>query len=456
MYLKKLTVLVLIKTAIVLMFILYGRIHLGPDEAQYWTWSQDLSIGYYSKPPGVAYQIWLGTSIFGNNELGVRAFSLLAGVLTPLILYHLARACQFTEERAFWSGAVWALSPIGFIGSLFAITDVGLVLFWSLACYLYMRSGVTYKLGPTIAFGALFKWPIYALWIFTFFDAPKNRKLFIALAISLLGIVPSLIWNYQHDFVTFKHVGATMAGGSGDVKGRGNPLEFVGAQIALFSPIFFCLFFLAYFKKPNRFLALTSLPIILLGVFLSLFMKIQGNWCIFAYPTAALLAAYAPLRTGVLKAGALLSLALVAAVLTLPLPYRLSPFKHNLGWDRLGPALVQAGYNPQHDFLFADSYQTASELSFYGPGQKRAYFFNLQGTRLNQFSFWPTMKDKEIGHSGYFVLINGDPTYLEKLKPYFEKVEYRGSYPLYETNKTAAIFYGESYNGKEPSALTRY
>src|SRR6266446_4955373 len=41
---------------------------LFPDEAQYWVWSQQLALGYYSKPPLVAWLIALTTGLFGDSE----------------------------------------------------------------------------------------------------------------------------------------------------------------------------------------------------------------------------------------------------------------------------------------------------------------------------------------------------------------------------------------------------
>ena len=45
---------------------------LFPDEAQYWVWSQQLALGYYSKPPLVAWLIAGTTGLFGDSELAVR------------------------------------------------------------------------------------------------------------------------------------------------------------------------------------------------------------------------------------------------------------------------------------------------------------------------------------------------------------------------------------------------
>src|SRR2546429_9562997 len=45
---------------------------LFPDEAQYWVWSQQLALGYYSKPPLVAWLIAATTRLFGDSEFAVR------------------------------------------------------------------------------------------------------------------------------------------------------------------------------------------------------------------------------------------------------------------------------------------------------------------------------------------------------------------------------------------------
>ena len=147
--------------------------------------------------------------------------------------------------------------------------------------------------------------------------------------------------------------------------------------------------------------------------------------------------------------------------------YKISPFKHNVGWDKLKPILEKAGYRQKIDFLFGDKYQTTSLLSFYSPGQQRAYFLNLNGIRNNQFTYWPQISDDYLGKDGYFVVIENIPQlnlaiptladrYTELLTPYFKRVELIGIFPLFESYgkmvKGAIIFKGIEYNGKEPAS----
>ena len=55
----------------------YMGVTLYVDEAQYWTWAQQLDWGYFSKPPGVAALIALSTALFGDGLLGVKALAML-------------------------------------------------------------------------------------------------------------------------------------------------------------------------------------------------------------------------------------------------------------------------------------------------------------------------------------------------------------------------------------------
>ncbi|MDD3530970.1 MAG: hypothetical protein PHS77_13950, partial [Gallionellaceae bacterium] len=67
-YASRLLLILAILTAWRVLAAAHSGIELYADEAQYWTWSLAPAWGYYSKPPMVAWAIWLGTSIFGDGE----------------------------------------------------------------------------------------------------------------------------------------------------------------------------------------------------------------------------------------------------------------------------------------------------------------------------------------------------------------------------------------------------
>ena len=247
-------IILVVRAVFLAFFIIGGPFSLGPDEAQYWTWSQDLSYGYYSKPPGIAWQIFLTTSMFGNTEWGIRVSALIIGTLLPIALYWAALKGGFGRRVAFWSGLTMALVPIDIIGSILALTDGGMLLFWTLAMGLFLgalhtdKSPSPWALGGFIAVGALFKWPIYILMgvilAYTLLCLPTWRKdVLKAGAISLLGFIPPFAWNLFHGFPTFRHVASTLVGGHDDPNAsKANFLDFLGAQAALFLPPYFYLF----------------------------------------------------------------------------------------------------------------------------------------------------------------------------------------------------------------------
>lgn len=509
-YLSILSLLLAIKAVLVVFAILHSGIGLGPDEAQYWTWSQDLDWGYYSKPPGIAWEIALGTSLFGNTEFGVRSMPVLIGFFLPFVIYLMAKRCALTPAACFWAASCMAFSPIGLLASFLAITDGAMVLCWSIACA-YVAGKIEKQevpnyclMGLLVLLGALFKWPIYLLWIailasWPFFPTLRSPRIFWGIGLSFMALLPSLYWNISHEWATFRHVFATLAGGHGKAKqglfASGNPLEFLGAQAVLVSPILFGLLMLAWKEMRDRkkrlapgvlFCGGLSFFLVMIGALVACLMKIQGNWVIFAYPSAfVLLASYAFDRARSKKkwlmSGVVFSTTSCALVLSLPyvqsnnlassftIPYRLSPFRHNVGWNELAKALKKAGYDENKDFLFGDKYQTASILSFYGPRQKRAYFFNLQGSRKNQFSFWRGMDEKQKGQRGFFAVIENIPqlnqeplpgAYLKALSPYFKSIHFIGVSPLFRAYgsvvKGVLLFECEGYTGLLPSEITLY
>lgn len=476
--LTRLSFLLILKALCVIALILFAGIGLGPDEAQYWTWSQALDWGYYSKPPGVAWQIWLGTRLFGQTEWGVRSMTVILALLQALAVYRLALYAGLLQRTAFWCSLFMAFSPLGMIGSLFAITDVGFLLCWTGAC-LSVVAPLHQKeephplhIGAWILVGALFKWPIYLFWLFVFvcrrslFPNQALSSLLAGLILSLAGLLPSIWWNGSHDWATFRHVFATMQGGSG-TRAAGNMGEFLASQALLLSPVLFILLLCAlwqWFRQrkqlspPLYFCGFVTLASLSLALLASCFQKMQGNWIAFAYPTGLIILGWDafqqhPARAWWGKMGLGFSLLLMAAVAFLPSfylvpslashapPHRLHPFKHNIGWEALTDVLTKHGYDPQKDFLFSDKYQTTSILSFYGSGQQRAYFLNLQGMRNNQFSYWPSLREEQQGKIGYFVWVENAPRleknwrikadfYQKELQYYFEKVEFVGLAPL--------------------------
>jgi len=456
---KQLLFWIAISKLLVILIVFFSGIGLMPDEAQYWTWSKELSYGYYSKPPGIAWQIAFGTWLFGDSEFGVRFGSILLSFGLSLALYWLAKSCTLTHKQAFWVSIAFSFCPLGILSAFFATTDCAYVLFWTLACFLFCQNPTNnfLRIGAVIALGALWKWPIYCIWLpIVALSWHYPGRLCLGFLVSLLGLLPSFIWNLTRGFPTFQHVAKSI-----DVIGKGNPLEFLGAQVALASPIFFILIVMAFVRfretsLPFRFCFGTALAFFSVVFGASFFEKVQGNWAVAAYPTAFVIMVYYS-RPVWLKVGLIVACLMVAAVFFVP-----KVFMQGLGWKGIAPALERSGYDQNKDFLFSDRYQVTSLLSFYGPEKKRAFFFNIQNLRHNQFDFWPGMKEKCQGKTGYFVefvkdkeAVSSAQRIKEKLSSYFSSVTILPPQQLYK-EKVAIILRCEGYNGKSVPSTNKY
>ena len=174
-------------------------INLFFDEAQYWYWSTDPAFGYFSKPPVLAWLIWLSTATFGDIEFGIRALSPICYALTAAFggatAYRL-----YNAHTAAWTAVMLALLPGVGLSATIVSTDVPLLLCWAAALYFYVRysqqGGLWWiGLGAALGLGLLSK---YAMAYFVLglalamLVAPSQRKILCRggfWAALLLGVI---------------------------------------------------------------------------------------------------------------------------------------------------------------------------------------------------------------------------------------------------------------------------
>ena len=111
-----------------------SEVNLFFDEAQYWYWSTHPDFGYFSKPPVLAWLIWLSTAVFGESEFGIRALSPICYALTAALggatAYRL-----YGAVAAAWTAVMLALLPGVSVSATIVSTDVPLLLCWAAALY---------------------------------------------------------------------------------------------------------------------------------------------------------------------------------------------------------------------------------------------------------------------------------------------------------------------------------
>src|SRR5215469_1539986 len=208
-YLRATIVIVVALTIVRLLASRFSVVDLFFDEKQYWSWSRDLALGYYTKPPLLAWIISAASHVCGNDEWCVRAPSPLLHAGTSMVIYAIGRRL-YDERAGFWAALSFALATGVVFSSRIISTDVPLLFFWALALLAYVNMMIepakrwTLLLGISIGLGMLAK---YAMIYFlpgialAALFSKRARLLFtrpqvwLALLVALLVVAPNIAWN---------------------------------------------------------------------------------------------------------------------------------------------------------------------------------------------------------------------------------------------------------------------
>src|SRR4051794_31937904 len=115
-------------------------IDLSGDEAQYWDWSRQLDLSYYSKGPLVAYIIRASCAIFGDTMPAVRYPALVFSIGTSLVTYLLTRKLFRSERLALGAVLLNPVAPMFVAGSILMTIDPPMFFCWALATYFAARA----------------------------------------------------------------------------------------------------------------------------------------------------------------------------------------------------------------------------------------------------------------------------------------------------------------------------
>ena len=344
-------------------------ITLYVDEAQYWTWAQEMDWGFFSKPPGIAALIWLSTACFGDGLLGVKALAMLCYPLSALVCWAIARRL-YDAQTAFWSAlAIMTLPVFSWLG-LFVSTDALLTLFWTLALWAYLRAcerdgwADWLLLGLICGLGLLSKYTM-AAWMLAaglhllVFHRTRlaSPRPWVGLAIAVLLLLPNILWNVAHDFPTLRHtaditVNKTAAGGLRQLG------EFWAAQWLACGPLLGFFLFALFFRVDRvmrdartRLLLWFALPLWLIVSAQALKSGANANWAAPAFAPALIAVVAGLLARGQrrwLLAGLVINVVLVAVVyhwshilatVNVAQAAKKDPYTRARGWDVLGQQL---------------------------------------------------------------------------------------------------------------------
>jgi 4-amino-4-deoxy-L-arabinose transferase-like glycosyltransferase/membrane-associated phospholipid phosphatase len=435
-----------------------GRtIELSEDEAYQWVWSKHLALSYYSKPPLIALTQWLSTGLWGDKAFGVRFFSpLIAATLGVMLLRFFAR--EVNARTGFFFVLVVTAVPLLAVGATLLTVDPLAVLFWTAAMLsgwravqpnsplsTWLWTGLWMGLGFLSKYTSPLQW---MCWVAFFFLWPPARAQlrrpgpYLALLINLLCTVPVIVWNWQHNWITVRHVAS-----HGGVGKAAQPLskhlswflEFLGAEFMLLNPFFFVavlIALIALWRVPRRDARLVyffsmGAPVFLLYTLLSLKSRVHPNWIApSVLPMLCVMVLYWQTRfhtrPGLFKVwltsglifgffGALLihDTNLIRKIVGHPLPPQIDPLRRVRGQAEMARIVSEAKGRLEREgkptFVIGEHYGITSLLTFYEPEARKRVkdaplvFCQPSEKPSNQYYFWPGYSETHLGQNALFV-----------------------------------------------------
>ena len=445
-------VLIALLLLVRLAYLASGKLELSEDEAYQWLWSKHLALSYYSKPPLIACAQFLGTTLWGDNELGVRFFSpVIAAVLSLSLLRLFAR--EVSARVGVLLVLVSTATPLLAVGATLMTIDPLSVLFWTAAMISGWRAvqtaatrhwlwtGLWMGLGFLSKYTALFQWLCLA--VFFILWAPARAQLrrpgpYLALLINAVCALPVLVWNAQHAWITITHLEDR-----GGLDRQWRPTlqylgDFVAAEFGLLHPLF-CVASvwasIAFWKRSRQNALLVyffsmGAPLFAFYLLYTLRARVQPNWIApSVLPLLCLAAVYWDSRwregARTVKTWLILGLVtglpvvilfhetnLVGKIFGRALPPKLDPLTRVRGHREMarvvGAARTKLIAESKPVFIIANHYGIAGLIAFYLPEAKAGVpddplvYARSSEKPENQFYFWPGY-DRRTGQNAIFV-----------------------------------------------------
>jgi len=289
---------ILCLTALKIYAIFSTTFGLFGDEAQYWLWSKDLDFGYLSKPPLIAWFVYLYTILFGDSFESLKLFPIIFYFFSSIAVYNFCRKLDLQKTTSLICASSFLIMPAVSVSSFLISTDVILLLFWilSMSALIEVRQEPSVKnfiiLGIMLGLAILAKYAaIYffiSLVFLLLFDSKlrlvlyANKSRFIILLLTLFVVVlPNIIWNANNGWLTLFHTSDNVNLNNIDPSfSRG--FVFLILQILMIGPILFIGAALnikkIIYDTKNIFLLSYSIPIVIIVLIESVLVRANANW----------------------------------------------------------------------------------------------------------------------------------------------------------------------------------
>lgn len=300
-YSKKILWLILIVS--VLKLVTASLIELGNDEVYYWTYAVQPDWNHFDHPPMVGWMIRITSlNLHWATEVSLRLGSILCGALSTWFIFKTGKLIA-NEKSGWYAALIYNCSVYtGIIAGLFILPDSPQMPFWTGALYimahLFIRNdenklstwlmlGLMIGLATLCKVHGLYLWAGFGLFlIITRIKWLLNWRLYAAVAVTVLCVLPIVYWNVINNFITYRYHSerVTHTNIQWDMLGRE-----IGGEFAYQNPVIFILLIIALVamlrkrirfnnKKTSTWLLCMSLPMIFLFWGVSLFNPTLPHW----------------------------------------------------------------------------------------------------------------------------------------------------------------------------------
>ncbi len=283
---------------------------LDVEEAQYWQWSTTPDLGYFTKPPMIAWVISVGTFIFGDTAFGVRFMAPLIQAVSAIIFMKIGQSVH-SQAAGRIAAIIWLTLPISALGGQIISTDSPMLLFL-LAALLVLTplarleiidvkaaglAGIFTGLGMMAKYAAIYLPAGLILW--WLWEGRRHQilswsHLWAYIAGICLSLLPNFVWNLNNGFVTARHLShnANLDEASYSIMGS---LEFLMAQMGVVGPVVFIISIIVLISCRNdrlsRYWIALFVPAIVVISVQGFFADANANWAVASWPPALMLTA---------------------------------------------------------------------------------------------------------------------------------------------------------------------
>jgi len=388
---------------------------LGVDEAHYVLYGRYLDLSYFDHPPRVGWAQALFSALFGETPFGVRLSAVLIGIFASFSVYVLLHRISSDRSKALLG--VVALNASFLFNALFMMLMPDTLLFFLLVPILFATLAVEKEnslrnwlfLGALLGLAGLAKYTavLFLAPIALYFLLRRRFELFItpklipAVLVALVIISPVILWNIEHDWISFTYQSGHVVGSNRINWGAFG--QSIAAQFGAYSPFLFPLAFYGLVralrsKQDLLFLSgLFGLVLIVFFSYASLYKRALPHW------SSPFYLLFIPIGTYYLSQvqgfwKKYLRFALVVSLLItviayaelafkfIPTPDYKSPLRDIYGFDQVMKGANSLIQDSDKEALAVTNWTLASRALYYNSGHHSDVY--LADRRNDQFDLW--------------------------------------------------------------------